>query len=1344
MKYLSPIMLPILALIFQAACSYTTPPEKFPSPTDQATDKAFFQKMESRSFLQNKQTGFEVSVAEAEHKPEFKKLYHAQSGGLFTLSGQGRAAGAWKIITRNVLVPKTFVCGWAPISEVGYISEWTQVHGAHLLPACNIQFDIEETELVGKQVTPGVPRKDWPTLITVPINSHFDFVRSTDKYNRPKNEWVHRTDRHSWEARTSMSVNWRELSVHDWAYRLLYGGTLTVSVNDFERTLYKGKSYIAFTSSVSSSYFGAHHQAQFRFNFLEFDSDTTFEKRLSHQDNSNHFGTLWGLGSKLNGIHQIKYLARWDFRESVIPHEICLNGFAGSLEAREIAIETLEQWNEALVEAEVVPRGKKAFVVSSQEMNHLFDLRCSSISYVSDKRISARSPLGIAQAQMDVKTGKILWAGSTNYGGALEEWVEHYRGSNFGTGDAFMHMPSEAGYSEEYNRPILGGNPFGHMVSPVDITSMPFREGSANVFNVEDTIKSLYRGKHLIAHKGYDGFIQDLQQFEGLDEQGIDAMIRDGRFAEMAKKFYANGSTNPTAHSWEFLGKKLATMIAEVRGDTMMPGNRFLLKDESLLYGKAIGVCIAEVNAMSTDSSSMLDGEKWHSWMLGAHAYREDQLMRSVMLGRDYGDMAPGLQTAHRNQKVEQNLKRMHNTGVVDLDHTIGRFAMQAAAAPAELQDDIDVEDLVKTSLKKTMLHEFGHMLGLGHNFKDNIMPIKGSIPDAHWDALEKDRKKQNTVNLNFTTIMGYPHAYQVMARRPEEVKIGEQDKLVLRFIYNNQIPIYNGKDVDFEYVRLVDEIPVGRDGRIPGKDEDLGRYSPSLKGYKVSYFPSCTDMMAMLALDPYCNRWDMGWDATSIVKSYFDDYKNNWLSKLNNFAKVRNNLWLVRYYLWRGSLRTFSRVRIFYDYMRREYRDEILKIAENDPKNLLSFSKCANKDQDKNIVRTVIQSADPEFEELCNLNREIVKELGSFITDPGNDFSVFDDSDWSVPTNEWGSGFEDWSRVWGTWKEVGVLPIKMSALFALTTAQSFFTYGHYVIPNYKYSKSGMNNKYVYASLYPEEFTKNITSSVLSNIKLNKDTGNEPKMGRIALFMGSFLMQTFGYPFQSTNDFHEFDGDYMENIKQQSQFIFNARYPFVPVFVRIKRPNGGGKDPEKISNFIAFIYEWGQEIKELGNAYMLPEGKVFFGTTAETFVYPISNLIFLSDNIALAWGIRVQYNKSDYSALWVEGIKHNLFTTYEDIGTTCREKAGLSSYFSTSNKKFGGFYIPYGIAGNDTRYREFTDSVRKQFDKYLEEPGYSENGTVCTKALDDVGLVVSQALALNNIFLPMVFRYMVH
>ena len=86
----------------------------------------------------------------------------------------------------------------------------------------------------------------------------------------------------------------------------------------------------------------------------------------------------------------------------------------------------------------------------------------------------------------------------------------------------------------------------------------------------------------------------------------------------------------------------------------------------------------------------------------------------------------------------------------------------------------------------------------------------------------------------------------------------------------------------------------------------------------------------------------------------------------------------------------------------------------------------------------------------------------------------------------------------------------------------------------------------------------------------------------------------------------------------------------------------------------------------------------------------------------------------------------------------------MSSYFSTSNKKFGGFYIPYGIAGNDTRYREFTDSVRKQFDKYLEEPGYSENGTVCTKALDDVGLVVSQALALNNIFLPMVFRYMVH
>lgn len=1348
----SVILMPLVLVLFASACSYTTPPVVTPVPSDEVVDKTFFRKRANVTFLIDPETGNRMTAEEAAMNDTTSHLLLAGKSGQYVLTTAAEKSG-WQIVVEEADVPKTFVCGWAPISEVGFISEWTQVHGAPTLPACNLQFEIEETKLVGRQVIPNVPRKDWPTIITIPVNSHFDLVNKEDKYGRPLTETYRRTDRHTWDFRASMSLNWRGIEINDWAYQLLYGGTLTTSVKDVVRETYKGKSYIAFTSAVTSGYFGAYHQAQFRINFLEFESDPSFEKRVYHQDNSQHFGTLWGLGAHVNGDHPVKYIGRWDFRPEALPHEICLNGFEGSPEAKAIAVETLDLWNKALQEADVVPNGVQAFVPSKRNMDYTFDLRCSSISYVSDKRISSRSPLGIAFAQMDVRNGKILWAGSMNYGGALEGWIEYYKGSNFGSaggsGDSFMTMPGEAVFSQEYGRPIYNGNPFANMMSPLDNFSLGAPSSRINVNDVESTIATLYRGMNFVERRGSDEWIEDFaKRLEGAEFSDIEQMAADGRLAELGKKVYAaNGGMNPTDGriSWEEMGAYVAHTLRVAKGEGVLSADDFLNSESSFIFGGAVDSLAMEVDNVIGGSNNLMSGSSWQSMLVGTNTFMEDQLMRSAIMGNDYHQRSPELQAERIAQNAEYNLARMRMTGIQDLDNTIGRFAEQVATARGEL-GDLDVEDIVLTSIRKTMLHEFGHMLGLGHNFRDNIMPERGSIPDAHWTKLEEDRKILPKVNLNFTTVMGYPHAFQVMARHKDEVNVGPQDKLVLRYIYNNQVPIFNpnSPDEDFKYLTLGQDIP-GQSGRIPDVKTDLGRYNSKYDGYKVTYFPSCTDMMAIFALDPYCNRWDLGYDAKTIVEGYFDDYQNNWLTKLNNFAKLRNDLWMVRYRLWTGSLYTFSRVRAFYDYMRRKYRREILEIAESDPKNLLSFSKCANDDQENSVVRGVIQKSDPEFEMLCNLNREAIQRLSVFTTDPGKDFAVFDDDDWSVPSNELGHhGFADWSKIWGTWREIGVLPIKTSALYTITTAKSYWTYGPHIIDNYKYAKSGVNNKYTYASLYPYEFTQAITDSVMRNIKLNTVDAVEPEMGRIATFMGVFLSQTFGWPFHSTNDFHEFDGEYMDDIRQQSRFIFNPEYPFVPIFVRVKRPNGGSKDIEMVSDFTAFIYEWGKEIKELGSAYMLPEGKVFFGTTPQTIVYPVTDLIFLSSNIALVWGIRTQYDTSDYSTLSVNGIKEALFEQYEDVVTNCTEVAGLSRWFSASNKEFPGFYLPLGIEGNSSRYKLFKKSVKEQFAKYQQNPEYAEKSTMCTKGLDDIGLIMTQALALNNIFLPMITRYMVH
>src|SRR5690606_9234471 len=41
----------------------------------------------------------------------------------------------------------------------------------------------------------------------------------------------------------------------------------------------------------------------------------------------------------------------------------------------------------------------------------------------------------------------------------------------------------------------------------------------------------------------------------------------------------------------------------------------------------------------------------------------------------------------------------------------------------------VDKVKAVRSLIKDLLLHEVGHMLGLGHNFKENILPTRGTLP---------------------------------------------------------------------------------------------------------------------------------------------------------------------------------------------------------------------------------------------------------------------------------------------------------------------------------------------------------------------------------------------------------------------------------------------------------------------------------------------------------------------------------------------------------------------------------------------------------------------------------------
>ena len=1240
-----------------SACSYKTPPATTPVPDDQVFEKSFFRKADGSA--------------------------------------------------------KTFMCGWAAISDIGGYGN--QIYKAAPMPACNIQFQITKDWLIGRQVNPSLPPADWASVIKIRIREHFTLEPAKDKYDRPTNELIRNTSRDEELARPQMALDFTSIVMDDFAYELLYSGTKIEVVKDVEQALHKGNSFLGFTIAASSPTWGRYDQAEFRLNFLEFQSESvrTFPPRLYHDDNSNHFGAIWGMGKRIEGLNPVQFSARWDFRPEALPHEICLNGFEGHEMARKVAVDSLNEWNRALVAAKIIPAGVDAFKLSSRTFPSGFDLRCSSFTYVGDSRISEHSPLGIAQMQADVNNGKILWGAMTVYGGALETYIEYYRGAGRAMAPARVTGPDAN----------LVGNPFSLLGMP-EPSMLPSNSGQMNAQKHSELRALIQRIQGSMIPKYLDGLKAsgvNVSPLQGIlyTRSSFDAAqaLKDNP-AELAK------AMGVTTDKFKAISKQLGNFLSSIEKTAPSAGGA----DSIDQYILASYEHLADASSRMTQSSVKFDRDQITKLLFGSTSLRQESVVNQSRLGSAWRQMTPQQRQQAAMDQAKSEFAARESLRRFDADRTIADLVADFSGAPAEISGR-SIDEIVRVVLRETILHEWGHVLGLAHNFKENIMPAPGTVPAKYEAALAKERDKP--YHQNTTTVMGYPHSFQMLVRDYNEINVGPQDELVLRYIYRNEYPTWNGKDDDFLFVQ------VPGDGRIPSSKADLGN------GRKVSYFPSCTDYMEFFGIDPYCNRWDRGYDAKSIVDGLIADFENNWIKKHTNLVDTGSDPYFSTYRLWTRSLTTFSRLRKFYDHMRYTYRAEIQKIADQDQDNLYSFAQCSSGMQSNDSVRKVFQSTKPEFADLCEVNAKIVDSFGKYLRDPGPDFTTFDNEQMAAVVSNYGNDYYgSWSRFDGTWKELGMSPMKMAALFTLTTPTPYWNWGPYIIPVEKYGRSGENTKYTYASLYPYQFTNAVSEGVKANLKLNAIDGINPQMGRVALFMGWFLGETF-QSFESTNDYHLFDKTYMRTIRDQTKFIFDPYDPFIPVVVEAVRSTDTTQDPDRVKTFTAMAYIWGQRPIQLGEAYMLPRGKVVLNASPQLFILPISDLFFVDDNIGVVWGIRVQYSKDRYSNIGEMGLKHQLYLQYQRVIDSCIEEAGLREYFKKGNPNFKGFTIIPGIAGNDNKFQMFVDSVQTEFNEYWKVAD-SGKRNICTKALDDVGAIVTQSLVMSNFWLPQITEYIGH
>lgn len=1157
--------------------------------------------------------------------------------------------------------PKTFLCDWAPISESGAIASSFLGHAVHMGSHCNMEFEITSNALVGRLVNPSFPndRSRWKPALTIPIRSHYYYERAKDSYGRETNEFIENSSRSDFSARPMMDLSLDDISIDDWNLALFHNSRNGKITSVQDVEWDKANGFLAFTASVTNSEWGSDIAAHVRFNFKAFEHNEKFQPTPYSPRNSKHFNALHVIGEKVDGVSQIWSAAKWDLSKT---HDIYTHGFPD--EYAYIPEKVISEWNAALVKI-----GKPAaFRLNKTKMKYPFDLRYPMMVWVEDAQISAQSPLGIGMAQADVRNGEILWGQITLYGGGLENYVK----SNLGPSSPTDGAAASA---------MLAGTPqvpafFQTYFNPRKALQPPPGFGPGSFERLQARLNSVAMNPSI------DDFANRL-----VKEQAV----KTGQA--------------PTAAA-----------LAAARAEATETVSKEMAQREKA-FRERFSSTIADFQARIDRTADVRNGTR----QLFGFPNEPSTETRRRVFGNDEHTMTGRQKLTKLTASSAEDLRRSSGGAVYDADRRLIDVGPNIMAGIA--QSGVSYEAGLRKAMLELTLHEFGHLMGLGHQFKENILPADGSVPEKYLVELKKSALKNLT---NSTSVMGYKSGITEVLQDEEQIKPGPQDLLTLRYLYNQEYATYRKGADDFQYAK------VPANGIIPVAD-------PEHPEFITSYFPQCNDFDASFGADPYCNRWDRGYDAATIVKNYIDELNANLVSRIYAFTDVRGgNTEGAEGYLWFRAASNLGRVRTFYDYMRQKYETEIRSISNNE-RDLYEFSRVCTGEVEGSKKLQDLFKVTPELKALCIVNRYAVKEMTKLMSLPGPDRSRMDwDSAQTSAQVTGGDADTDYSRAFGAHTALSVMPLKLAAANALTTPYPYTMLGDWMFPVARYT--GGDGLFSYSSLYPFEVTEAFASAVEKNLKFTSIASDWPTIGLPVASMGHFLEQQM-----YANDATRLPKNFIENIRNQANFRLSLKAIILKAQTRT--------DKTRVTHFVAELYDPATDKPQaLGEPFVLPGGKLIVRPGDRNFLYPITDIMFVSNTVAYVFAYHVEYDDKYDDLLAAHSVKATLQTLNKAILDSCiiGDKDGLSSFFSAQKQdeaKFPGFLVLDGIAVNKEQQIVFLNSVKENFAKYYEASkrpnGQGPTAERCENADRSLRMIIGTAGLLNGYFLPEVLDYLV-
>ncbi len=271
--------------------------------------------------------------------------------------------------------------------------------------------------------------------------------------------------------------------------------------------------------------------------------------------------------------------------------------------------------------------------------------------------------------------------------------------------------------------------------------------------------------------------------------------------------------------------------------------------------------------------------------------------------------------------------------GVLNNDGTLKRWDLLT-----QTQKKAAADIIVPYAYTSTFVHEFGHNLGLRHNFS-------GSFDAANFYSEDEAKARGLRQAPAYSSIMDY-----AFSEMNELTIFGKYDVAALRFAYAREVELKNGEFVKVETTltdlkKQLEPIASELRGqesslRREGRTAEAEQTALAASQYELKDYRFCTDDNA--GLSSTCNRFDEGTTLVEITKHMIESYEDSYRSL--NFRDERNEFKdsnLLGITLW--NMRRFEKIRDVFEEWEffTTFFDEALMVQGCGPSDLALYPVC-------------------------------------------------------------------------------------------------------------------------------------------------------------------------------------------------------------------------------------------------------------------------------------------------------------------------------------------------------------------------------------------------------------------